>query len=257
MKTLKKILFILLLGSVIVSCKKDPVSSPQPQREPTPYYVRLTDAPALYQAVFVDIQGVEITGNGNTVMLNVTPGIYNLLDFSNGVDTLIATGSLYVDKVQQIRLILGTNNSVVVNNVSYPLKTPSAQQSGLKLQVHQELQAGVAYYVLLDFDASLSIVENGNGDYSLKPVIRTIQTALSGSIKGKVVPSGVFASVVATSGPNSYSTIVNANGDFIIAGLPAGVYNVVITPSPPYSQIIQNNVVVTVGGTTNIGNLNI
>lgn len=258
MKTLKKILSVIVLILVIVSCKKDPVSSPQPNREPTPYYVRLTDAPALYQAVYVDIQGVEIKGNNNsTVMLNVTPGIYNLLDFSNGVDTLIATGSLYVDNVQQIRLILGPNNSVVVNNVSYPLKTPSAQQSGLKLQVHQDLQPGVAYYVLLDFDASLSIVEHGNGDYSLKPVIRTIQTALSGSIKGKIVPSGVFATVVATSGPNSYSTIANANGEFIIAGLPAGTYNIVITPAAPYNPITLNNIVVTVGGSTNLGNLNI
>ncbi|MBL7921748.1 MAG: DUF4382 domain-containing protein [Bacteroidia bacterium] len=258
MKTLKKILSILVLIFVIVSCKKDPVTAPQSNREPTPYYVRLTDAPALYQAVYVDIQGVEITGNGGAnVMLNVNPGIYNLLDFSNGIDTLIATGSLYVDNVQQIRLILGPNNSVVVNNVSYPLKTPSAQQSGLKLQVHQDLQPGVAYYVLLDFDASLSIVEHGNGDYSLKPVIRTIQTALSGSIKGKIVPSGVFATVLATSGPNSYSTIVNANGEFVIAGLPAGTYTIVITPATPYNPITLNNVVVTVGGSTNVGNLNI
>ncbi len=258
MKILKKILLLITIGLSIVSCKKEK-NEVQPQREPTPYYVRMTDAPALYNAVYVDIQGVEITGNGSTVMLNVNPGIYNLLDFANGVDTLIATGSLTVDKVQQIRLILGPNNSVVVNNVSHPLKTPSAQQSGLKLQVHQELQAGVAYYVLLDFDANLSIVAEGNGDYSLKPVIRTIETALSGSIKGKIIPSGVFATVVATSGPNSYSTVVNvnANGEFIIAGLPPGTYNLTITPVAPYNTITINNVVVTVGVTTNVGNLNV
>jgi hypothetical protein len=258
MKTLKKLLFVITIGLSIVSCKKEKTVA-EPQREPTPYYVLMTDAPALYNAVYVDIQGVEITGNGNSVMLNVNPGIYNLLDFSNGVDTLIATGSLMIDKVQQIRLILGPNNSVVVNNVSHPLQTPSAQQSGLKLQVHQDLQAGVAYYVLLDFDANMSIVDEGNGNYSLKPVIRTIEIALSGSIKGKIIPLGVFATVVATSGSNSYSSVVNinANGEFIVAGLPPGTYSLTITPVSPYNPITINNVIVTVGTTTNVGNFNL
>ncbi len=256
MKTLKSLLLLITIGSIITSCKKEKIVTSE--REPTPYYVRMTDAPAaLYSAVYIDLQAVEINGNGSAILLNTNPGIYNLLDFSNGLDTLIATGALNVDKVQQIRLILGPNNTIVKNNITYPLATPSAQQSGLKLQVHQDLQAGVAYYVLLDFDANMSIVEEGNGSYSLKPVIRTIETALSGSIKGKVVPSGVFATVVATSGPNSYSSVVNANGEFIIAGLPPGNYSLTVTPITPYNTATINNINVSIGITTNVGNINI
>src|SRR5206468_51295 len=132
----------------------------------------------------VDVQGVELTGSGGkTATMNVNKGVYNLLAFSNGIDTLIATGTMEVTTVEQVRLILGTNNSVVVNGTSYPLATPSADQSGLKLQVHQTLQAGVQYNLLLDFDANTSIVSEGNGSYKLKPVIRTIDMAISGSIK--------------------------------------------------------------------------
>jgi len=256
MKTLKTLICLLLLGFSFYSCKKDKVIDQNPA-QPTPYYVSMTDAPAPYTAVNIDLQNVEITGNGNTVMLNTIPGIYNLLNFANGVDTLIATGSLTIDKVEQIRLILGPNNSVVTGGVSYPLATPSAQQSGLKLQVHQTLQAGVAYYVLLDFDANQSIVVEGNGSYSLKPVIRTIETALSGAIKGKINPPGVPSAITVTSGSNSYSGAANANGDFIIAGLPPGTYSLTVNPASPYNTVTVNNITVTTGVTTNVGTLNI
>ena len=258
MTTLKFLILIIALGLLMNSCKKEKTTEPEPEAaKPSPYYLRMTDAPGPYTAVYIDLQGVEITGNGNTTTLNVNAGIYNLLNFSNGLDTLIATGSLYVDKVEQIRLILGSNNSVVTDGVTYPLSTPSAQQSGLKLQVHQTLQAGVAYYVLLDFDANQSIVAQGNGSYSLKPVIRTIETALSGSIKGKISPNGIITTITVTSGSISYTTVVNAHGDFIISGLPPGIYSLNATPVSPYNTVNINNVAVSTGITTDVGVINI
>jgi hypothetical protein len=154
----------------------------------------MTDAPANYDAIMVDIQGVEVIMDGGApVMLNTLKGIYNLLDYTNGLNTIIATGDLHEGIVSQIRLILGTNNTVTVDNVVYPLSTPSAMQSGLKLQIHQMLVAGVSYSILLDFDASQSIVLQGNNDYKLKPVIRTINAAVSGSIRGSITPIGMIA----------------------------------------------------------------
>lgn len=240
------------MSLIISSCKEKNVVE-----SPTSYSIRMTDAPAPYNAVLIDLQAVEIKGNnGSTVALSVNQGIYNLLDFSNGIDTLIATGSLNLSTVQQIRLILGPNNSIVVNGVTYPLSTPSAEQSGLKLQVHQTLQPGVAYAVLLDFDASQSIIQTGNGTYKLKPVIRTIETAISGSIKGKVLPEGMISIVSADSGI-TYSSITNTNGEFIIQGLPAGIYSVTITPVSPFESVTIEDVSVTVGHSTDLGIINL
>ena len=249
MKLVPVFLCTLFLGFIMSSCKKDSTKNSYP------YAVRMTDVPGPYTAVNIDLQGVVITGNdGKDVTMNVHTGIYNLLNFSNGIDTLIASGALEVATVQQIRLILGTNNTVVVNNVTYPLSTPSADQSGLKLQVHQTLQAGVLYSVLLDFDANKSIVETGNGTYKLKPVIRTIETATSGSIKGIITPIGTLAFVTATSSTNlTYSSNVMATGDFLLKGLPAGIYSVTVTPALPLTPFIINNITVTTGITTNTG----
>lgn len=251
MKKMKIVLSFIMLGLLVISCNSDDTKSSYP------YAVRLTDAPGPYDEVNVDIQGVEITGEGGaTVSLNVKKGIYNLLDFSNGVDTLIATDSLEVSKVEQIRLILGTNNTVVLNNVSYPLSTPSAEQSGLKLQVHQTLQQGILYSVLLDFDANKSIVSTGNGTYKLKPVIRTIETAISGSIRGKITPAGTMAVVQATSvTAETYTTNVNENGDFLIMGLPPGTYSITITPALPFVAATKTDIIVTAGATADIGTI--
>jgi hypothetical protein len=60
------------------------------------------------------------------------------------------------------------------------------QRSGLKLQVNQTLQEGIM--CTFDFDANKSIVKLGNGGYKLKPVIRTVETAISGAIKGTITP---------------------------------------------------------------------
>jgi len=176
-----------------------------------------------------------------------------LLDYSNGLDTLIASGDLEAGKISQIRLILGTNNTVVVDGIVHPLSTPSAQQSGLKLKVNETFEAGVSYSILLDFDANQSIVATGNGEYQLKPVIRTINTALSGSIRGSVTPIGLFAVVTATSDGIAYSSVTNANGEFLISGLPAGVYSVTVSPNLPILPVTLTGKIVTVGVSTNIG----
>lgn len=252
MKTIKIIFAVLLLSTMINSCKKSTSSGT------SSLAVRMTDAPGNFTAVYIDLQSVVITGNaGGDVTLNTHPGIYNLLNFSDGVDTLLATGNLQVGSVEQIRLVLGPNNSVVVDGVTYPLSTPSAQQSGLKLQVHQTLQPGVAYNVLLDFDANQSIVRQGNGTYQLKPVIRVIESAITGSIEGSVTPIGSVVIITATLNGISYSSITQLDGRFLLKGIPSGVYAITLTPSFPLAPVVVSNVTVSTGETTDIGLINL
>jgi hypothetical protein len=141
-----------------------------------------------------------------------------------------------------------------VGGVTYPLSTPSAEQSGLKLQVNQTLVADIQNEILLDFDANASIVETGNGTYKLKPVVRTIVTAISGNIKGSITPVGTLAVVTATSvDATVYSSSVNEFGQFQISGLLAGSYTFTVTPSSPLQAVTQFNVVVVAGANTNLG----
>lgn len=246
---LKRIMFVLFLGLQFIF-----VSSCSNLNDKSHLSVRLTDAPGNFDAVKVDVQSVEVTGsNGNTVVLNTNNRIYNLMNLSNGVDTLLATGDLNSGTISQIRLILGTNNTVTVGGIVYPLSTPSAMQSGLKLQVNKTFEAGVSYAILLDFDANQSIVSLGNGTYQLKPVIRTIDTAINGSIKGSISLMDVIATVTATSNGVTYTSVTNTSGQFVIAGLPVGTYDITVTPALPLLPITKSGVAVTLGVSTNVG----
>lgn len=249
----KTILMLCFVTAALIlnSCSSDSNSSTSGSFA---YKVKMTDAPGPFDEVNIDLQSVEVKdGNGQTVQLNTTAGIYNLLDFSNGLSTLIATNTLTNSYVSQIRLILGPNNTVVIGGISYPLSTPSAEQSGLKLQVNQTLYAGIENEILLDFDAHASIIETGNGTYKLKPVLRTVINAQCGSIKGTIYPA-VLAMVSATSSTNVvYTSSVNSMGEFQISGLPTGSYTFTVTPVLPMLPATLTNVTVTAGSATNVG----
>ena len=102
--------------------------------------------------------------------INTKDSIYNLLDLQNGLTTVIAQDTVPAGVLQQVRFILGSDNTVVVNGVSFPLETPSAQSSGLKVKIGRVLAETLNTFTL-DFDAALSIQEQ-NGSYKLQPVIQ-------------------------------------------------------------------------------------
>ena len=242
----KAILLLAVLFSfsiAVVSCDDN-----DDTQKSYPYSVRLTDAPGPYDEVNIDIQGVEIIGNGGNVMLSTTTGIYDLLELSSGVETTISNDTLFSSKINQVRLILGTENTVVIDGVTYPLETPSAQQSGLKLLVNQTLEPGAQNSILIDFDANKSIVVNGNGTYSLKPVLRTIDLSTTGTIEGTISPVGTMATVEVTSSTGeTYYTNVKDDGTFKILGLPADNYSVTITPEEPFLPVTVTDIEVVVG----------
>ncbi|VXB72718.1 Carbohydrate-binding protein [Flavobacterium sp. 9AF] len=250
---MKKIflLFAATTSLFLTSCNDDD-SNPNAQYS---YNVRMTDAPAPYDAVYIDVQGVEVIGaNGSSAVLETNAQVYNLLELSNGLSIEIASDNIEIPNVHQVRLILGTNNSVVVEGQSYPLSTPSAQQSGLKINVDQNLTANVENTLLIDFDAHQSIVEEGNGTYTLKPVLREVESDVQGNIQGSLAVTGVRATVTAESSTGvEYTTIVNENGQFKLSGLQAGTYTVTVTPATPLLPEIITNVQVTIGANTQLG----
>lgn len=239
---------ILFLSVALFSCKKD-----------TPAFFgesvlsfRLTDAPGPYDKVNIDVQGLEVVINDTILTLDVNKGVYNLLDFVNGKDTLLVDGNVPSGKLSQVRLILGDNNTIKVGNDVFDLKTPSAQQSGLKLNVHSDLYDGVAYEYTIDFDAEKSIVKTGNGKYILKPVLKVFTNSVSGAIKGVVSPASAKPVIFAISSElDSVSTHSDATtGNYMFKGLAAGKYKLSFKPEGTFRDSILSNIEVRTGVVT-------
>jgi hypothetical protein len=165
----------------------------------------------------------------------------------------LADADIPSGKLHQIRLVLGTNNSIVLKGVSTQLETPSAEQSGLKLNVQQDVKGGILYTMLLDFDCARSIVTTGSGKYNLKPVIRTVLNAVGGSIKGAVTPASIRTAVYAINGTDTMTTFTDATGGFLIKGLPAATYTLKYWPSDVmYTSQVKPGITVTTGNVTTV-----
>jgi hypothetical protein len=137
--------------------------------------VKMTDAPAAYSKVNVDITGVEVyRQNHGWMALHINPGIYDLLTLQNNVTVALANNEkVPTGNILQMRLILGSNNSITLLDGSvHSMKVPSGSETGLKVNINRDIHSNDYLEVVLDFDANASIVLEGNGEYSLKPVLR-------------------------------------------------------------------------------------
>lgn len=258
MKSLLKLSLIALLFIGFASCSSDDSKNNEGNAKLS---IRLTDAPGDYDAVFIDVQEVVIKYNGGQEDLNlgINAGVYDLLELTAGVNVLLFDDEVPAGTISQIRLILGDDNTIVVDGQSYPLATPSAQQSGLKIQVNENLEAGILYEFMLDFDVDKSIVQQGNGGFSLKPVIRATTVAESGAISGTVIPPGIIAMITADDGVTQISAFANPLGVFLLSGVPAGTYTVTVEADinlgiPP---AVIENVTVVKGDVTAMGEIDL
>ena len=247
-------LFTTIFLVTFTSCNKDSSST---SGEKARLQVALTDDPGDYDAVFIDLQDVRInyssdTSNGWVSLPNVRKGSYNLLELVNDKDTLLTDAYIQPGRIEQIRLVLGSNNYVIVDGKKEMLTTPSAQQSGLKINIHQELNEGITYKLLLDFDVAKSIHQTDNGKYMLKPTIRAIMQAVGGSVRGYVLPNTIRTSVIAIQGTDTVASTYTSNGSYLIKGLNAGTYDLHFLPDSIYANqtrtgvVVTNNIIMTV-----------
>lgn len=254
--TLKKnftIAIVLISMIVIQSCNNDDANNPATTAR---VQLKLVDLPGDYLAVNVNIVDVQYNNSedvGGWKSFKSFEGeqVVNLTDLVGGVNLVLSNEVIPAGTLKQIRLILGDGNNVVVEGqdelpgLPIALDTPSAQQSGLKLILDTELEAGFSYTFILDWDVQKSIIKTGSGKYILKPVIRVQAEANTGAIEGTVTGEKTDDAVEgpvnlenvlvklyksdANEGDEPYATtLTSSDGYFIFEGLPTVDYKIVI-----------------------------
>ncbi|MDO8438946.1 MAG: DUF4382 domain-containing protein [Telluria sp.] len=229
----------------------------------------LTDAPACgFDAVNVTVSKVRVHQSAaaadadsgwSEIVLSPARKI-NLLNLTNGVLDTLGQTSLPAGRYTQVRLVLDANAGPALANSVLPtggaevtLDTPSAVTSGIKLNADFEVLAGQRADLVLDFDACKSVVTKGNGKYALKPVVKVIPTAVNG-IAGFVATSMLSSKVMVSAQQNGViisSTVPNpTTGEFFLARLAPGSYDVVFTGEGRAASVVGAVPVATASSTT-------
>ncbi|TFV95781.1 DUF4382 domain-containing protein [Algoriphagus kandeliae] len=251
----------LILSILLISFSCDFNDSPTSRKALVSF--TLVDAPGDFDEVWVEVISVRVqyvTENGEEnddestweeIPVEGGSQLVNLMELTGENSFLIGTESFESGRINQIRLVLGENNYVVKGEEQFELKTPSAQQSGLKLKLDQKLEAGNAYGIIIDFDVAKSIIVAGNsGNINLKPVLRAFLQETAG-IQGQVLPSEAQPILMeAFQNGESFSTFTNAEGAFVIQGLEPGTYSLKITPNESYQSLELIDIVVEEGKIT-------
>jgi hypothetical protein len=274
MKTLKtrSLSFVILLITLFsFACQKE--NSGQGSAGKSSVNIFLTDDPSLvFDNIFLDIAKVEIKveddsdrqqesehqeGNddndhhgdtsGGWQQVSIHPGIYDILRFRNGLDTLFGSTSFDVNRaLRKVRITLGSNNRVVFNGNNLPLAIHD-HDNIIVLNIDESsvaVNAGGLTNFWIDFDAGNSVRLHGN-EFELKPSCKVFSREKSGGIEGIVLPGNARAIVMAINGTDTANAKPEDSGEFKFIGLKPGNYTLLYhATSNNYIDATVNNIII-------------
>jgi hypothetical protein len=274
--------FVVLAGSLLFlySCQKEANLNGVPEGK-AKLSIYLTDGPLDFQHVWVDIQSIAVKidtcrRNGDDDhdngpgcdddhdslstrceywdTLAINPGVYDLLSLRNGVDTLLASGFVLNGKIERIKFTLGTNNSLMVDSMTYPIRLINNQQY-IFVNIgrdHLDSISSDNFQLYLDFDLARSI-RYTNGQYWLRPYLKPFSRHSFGEIEGKVRPVRSPSLIKAFNATDTAYARPWSEGEFKIRGLRPGTYSLLIDGINGYRDTLINNITVERGEDTELG----
>jgi hypothetical protein len=220
-------MLLLMASFLLFGCEKDSTGLAPDQGILNVY---VTDAPAVFDSVNITFSQVSAHIDSEWVTVTGEPVTVDLLKWTNGNKLLIGSAEVPAGKYTQIRIIID-EAEVGVDGKVFPLDVPSGAKTGLKFGPQFTIEEGSSYDLICDFDASRSIVVTGSKKdpkgYKLKPHIRVVSKAVTGSISGTVSPADHIPWAYAIQDIDTItSSRVDTSGYFRLSFLPEGIYTV-------------------------------
>lgn len=255
----------LMLTIAFISCNKDTSINSNTVSYAVPpgkneLQIMMTDDPSIiYDSIFIDIRRVEVkieTANGaeHWDTLTIRAGVYNILRFRNGLDTLLAAGYVANGEIEKIRITQGNNNAAMHNGFRIPL---FLQHNPITVNIDGDVDHIDPGHLRLwlDFDGHGSIRPH-NGRLELDLRISHFHHHNSGELEGEIKPSAAFPVVVrAVSGSDTLTAIPGHDGEFKIRGIRSSRVDLIITPSNGYRDSIITNIAIRRGDETELGTI--
>ena len=165
--------------------------------------------------------------SGGWMAVDIHAGVYDILRFRNGLDTLFSSTSFSAAKrLRKLRLTLGTSNTVSANGITSPLILKD-NDNFVVIKIDKSLvqvNSGGLTNFWIDIDAGRSIKKHGD-DFELKPSVKVFSKEKAGSVEGRVLPKDAAVVVMAIIGTDTTSAKPEAEGEFKFIGLKPGTYS--------------------------------
>lgn len=223
----------------------------------------LVDSPAKWDSVFVEIDGVtlevQLKGRESEVKSFFFPyllgnKIIKISELVAGKALLLGRNELPEGKILGVSLKLGTSHYFYFQGDRYVLPLTSATPFPVRLHKSWQLESGVSYDLILDFDLENSIqLKNQTPlSYQLKPVVHAFSTIGTGELKGTIDPVNLRPALYAINQTDSLSTQINSSGNFLFRLAP-GKYTLYIEPKDAgFKSTVLSGVEVVAGKSTNL-----
>ncbi|WP_192347447.1 DUF4382 domain-containing protein [Algoriphagus sp. Y33] len=232
---MKKLYFCLLSIVYVLfftSCE-DPDSSPKALLN-----VILVDAPAKWDSVFVEVEGVDIDvlvegreSQTQTFFLEYKSGNKRIKvsELVGGNALLIGRNELPIGQITNAKIILGENHSMFLDEKRYELKLSDPSENEISLPAAIVMEQGISYDLFLDLDLEKSIVQVSESPltYDLNPYFSLIEGAGTGTLSGILKPLTLYPTLTITGEQGTFSTHLDASGRYYFR-VPEGFYNVQI-----------------------------
>ena len=276
MSIFKKLSFVALAILVFASgCEREDINSTDPNAPaPNAFKVRMTDSPADFEALDVEIVGVEayLEGEG-WVNLNNETQLVSVLELTNGAETTLASqteGEVQAGVYTMLKIQFGSQNTLQVNeSTSLEIGPIAINNNGwldlqfggeqeVIIEIDEEVSATSGADILIDFNVAQSIVRDAD-EFILQPVLTEIENVETG-IRGEV-SGAANAAVLVTSGDDTLSTFINAEGEFLLRGMEEGMFDLICMPAKELGDSLQaepvsvEGLVVTEGEITSVGTI--
>ncbi|MFC3416515.1 DUF4382 domain-containing protein [Algoriphagus hitonicola] len=200
----------------------------------------LVDAPPAYDSVFVEILGVDVTVNvagrdtdSQTIFIPYDLGDKEIKvsDLVAGEVLLLGRMALPPGRLVGMNLILGDRYFLWQDEDRFEISLFEGFSDDIPIPINLDLEAGLSYDVILDFDLEKSIqtIQSDPLDLVLTPRLTALIPGTFGEISGSLAPSTLRPAIIAASDSDTVSTHTNNTGSFLLR-LPPGRYDIFFDP---------------------------
>lgn len=269
---------VLFACTFFAACNKDNSGSNNMPAGQSKLSIYMMDDPVTFTQVLIDIKQVAVKvdtaashgdaddnhqwnddykgcKNGRSAIwdtLSITPGVYDLLKLRNGTDTLLASSFIPKGKILQVRITLGTNNSIYTDSVThYPLNIIGPFNS-FDLNVRREDISEVSnsqFKIWFDFNLSKSVYFFNN-KYWLKPLLKPFNDVAKPKLEGRILPEGASGLVTIYNQSDTLYALPWLGGYYQVRGIATGTYSINFKGWHGYKDTIITNINVGSSGLT-------